>query len=250
MLRYIHIGPFTIPGYGLCFAIAVLLGVGLAMYRAKRFGIVPEDILIVAACAFATGIVGAKIAFLLASYGIGRAIAEISQGNFSALTDSGIVFYGGLIGAAPGAYLGLVLSKERRVNALLTLAIPSIPLAHAIGRVGCFLGGCCYGLPYDGPFAAHMYDLDYTVFPIQLVEAALNLILFGVLASFTRRKVRGHQTLAIYLVCYGLIRFTLEFFRGDLIRGIFSGFSTSQWISLGLIAVAVVMELIAKKKAS
>ena len=117
---------------------------------------------------------------------------------------------------------------------LVNAIVPCIPLGHAIGRVGCLFAGCCYGLPYNGIGAIHLNPVGIThpVFPVQLLEAVLNLILSGCLLLYSRKKPSGYSLLFLYLICYAVIRFLLEFLRGDQIRGLFIGLSTSQWISL------------------
>ena len=152
----------------------------------------------------------------------------------------GSVFYGGLLGGllAGACYLR---QTSRSLGLWSSLAAPAIPLFHIFGRIGCFLGGCCYGLPsawgvvYRYSPVAEANGL--VRFPVQLVEAAWNLVLFLLLAWLQRRG-KPHL-LPLYLVLYPPARFLLEFFRGDAYRGILLGLSTSQWISLFLFPAAL-----------
>lgn len=122
-----------------------------------------------------------------------------------------------------------------------SLTAPAIPLFHVFGRVGCFLGGCCYGLPSAWGFVYRYSPVaeanGVSRFPVQLVEAAWNLVLFLLLARLQRRG--RDRLLPLYLALYAPARFLLEFLRGDAYRGIFLGLSTSQWISLFLFPAAL-----------
>lgn len=158
----------------------------------------------------------------------------------------GSVFYGGLLG---GIAVGLWYGRKKRLDLSLwsDLITPGIPLFHAFGRVGCFLGGCCYGVACQIGFRYRYSPLleanGPTRFPIQLVEAGCNLILFFVLDRLLKKGRCKGRLLCVYLLCYAPVRFILEFWRGDALRGIWWGLSTSQWISL-LVIVCVSIFLI------
>ena len=225
--------------YGLCLASAVLLCGGLALLRAKRRGFDVNSLLVIAACAVGGGLFGAKALYILSSYGLGAAWESVKRGQLAFLTDGGLVFYGGLIGGVAGA-VGSCLVLRESVPALGVIAVPVLPLGHAIGRLGCFFAGCCYGFAYDGPLAVTSAYLPAgtTVFPVQLLEMALNLALCGVLLLYTRRRRDGMRVLYLYLALYAVERFALEFLRGDAIRGAVGPLSTSQIISLALLCAA------------
>lgn len=163
----------------------------------------------------------------------------------------GMVFYGGLIGGLLAGYLycgKLYLNTHEYMNALA----PAIPLFHAFGRIGCFLSGCCYGIESEFGFIythSLVEEANHVQrFPVQLLEVFLELILFIVL-SFLLIKYRNRFSLIrIYLFSYGMIRFFDEFLRGDLLRGMWGPFSTSQWISLLIIIVLIVEYIIKRNK--
>jgi phosphatidylglycerol:prolipoprotein diacylglycerol transferase len=153
---------------------------------------------------------------------------------------SGGVFYGGLIGAV--AALVLLLRKRRIAFwTFVDMAAPAAALGHAIGRVGCFLAGCCWGRECSLPWAVTFTDpaaernvgvpLNVPLHPTQLYESAGLLALCGLLLALGRR--RPGQVFAVYLGGYALLRFTIEFFRGDPRGSVFGGaLSTSQLIAL------------------
>lgn len=167
--------------------------------------------------------VGAKILFLLT---LDDQTLEKISSNTNFWLGGGFVFLGGLIGG-----LGIVaihkLYFKQRIFEYEFLLLP-LTLGHALGRIGCFLAGCCYGTSCDLFWSIHLHGLDRH--PVQLYEAFSLFVLFGVL-RFRWRK--GQSLLPVYLGSYFLLRFSLEFFRGDKIRGVYwMGLSTSQFISI------------------
>lgn len=163
----------------------------------------------------------------------------------------GMVFYGGLFGGLLGGYLyckSLKLDFRIYGNALA----PGIPLFHAFGRIGCFLSGCCYGIESRWGFTYEnsLYEeADHVQrFPVQLLEASLELILFIILAVLLVKFNNQFSLIRIYLTSYACIRFLDEFLRGDGIRGTIGPFSTSQWISLVLLIILITTFFIKKQK--
>lgn len=170
----------------------------------------------------------------------------------------GSVFYGGLLGGCLSGYLWLKILKHD-VSTYADLIAPIIPLFHGFARIGCFLAGCCYGIPCEWGFAAEGNPMVPEVngiarFPIQLLEASLNFALAGLLFFLLRRgckhsMLRGNL-LKIYFILYGCIRFSDEFLRGDVHRGFWGIFSTSQWISLATVSICtflLVKNIVSKK---
>lgn len=150
----------------------------------------------------------------------------------------GTVFYGGLIGFLITAYICIKKKKLNKKRYFDIFAL-IIPLFHFFGRVGCFLVGCCYGIESKIGFT-YRHSLIESAnhvhrFPIQLIEAGFNLILFFVLYSFYKKKKYKGKLIYIYLTSYAVARFIFEFFRGDSYRGFLFGLSTSQIISILII---------------
>ena len=155
----------------------------------------------------------------------------------------GFVFYGGLLGGLAGAWLFC----RRRGLAFAALGrdlVPALPLFHAFGRVGCFLAGCCYGIPAPLPWLGVVFPAGAVeapggvpLLPVQLYEAVGCFLLFLLLDRLAQRGWPGDRLLALYLALYAAARFGLEFLRGDAARGFLGPLSTSQVFSLGVLAV-------------
>jgi len=167
----------------------------------------------------------------------------------------GFVFYGGFIGAAVAILIYTKIAKSVKLHRdhLLDIFAVLVPLFHTFGRIGCFLGGCCYGVESRFGFTVHNNTFNPSVndvnrFPIQLVESGCNLLLFLLLLYLFYKGIMQSRLIYIYLLIYSTVRFIDEFFRGDIHRGILFGLSLSQWISIILFVFALVMLPIKTKK--
>lgn len=162
----------------------------------------------------------------------------------------GSVFYGGLLG---GLLIGSIYIKHKGYDIIFYawLLAPCIPLFHFFGRIGCFLGGCCYGVESKIGFIYHYSIIeganDVRRFPIQLVEAFSNLVLFFILSKLQKKESDKQFLLPIYLMSYAVYRFIYEFFRGDVIRGVYGWISTSQMISI-LVFIGTVLYIVKIKR--
>ena len=166
--------------------------------------------------------------------------------HFLVLVFGGMVFYGGLIGGLLTGVVYVKTLKHIKLDPYLyaDLFAPAIALFHAFGRVGCFLGGCCYGIECKVGFVYHYAPVPeangVTRLPIQLIESAGDIVIFIILLILGKKKNLPKGTLIItYLILYPIMRFVNEFFRGDVIRGFALGLSTSQWFSIGMILFSI-----------
>lgn len=163
----------------------------------------------------------------------------------------GAVFYGGLIGGSLAAALYLRTEKES-FHAHADICAMAIPFFHAFGRIGCFVSGCCFGIEMEGGFVYHHSPIPEANgvprFPVQLVEAGFNALLFGaLLLCLCKGKLKG-KLFYLYLLVYSTGRFLLEFLRGDAYRGFVGCLSTSQFISVFLFVFAVIAFIVTRKK--
>ena len=158
-----------------------------------------------------------------------------------------IVFYGGLIG---GVIAMVLFCRGFKIKMLpiADLFAPALALAHGIGRIGCFFGGCCYGVPVSGshPFAVIFppesmgAPAGVPILATQLIEAACLFVLSAILVIIYKKTAGKGLAVCIYGSLYSILRFVLEFYRGDMERGIYGIFSTSQHISVALFIVSIV----------
>lgn len=152
----------------------------------------------------------------------------------------GSVFYGGLIGAVLVFFVYLKHNKLP-IGPYSDIGAAAIPLFHFFGRLGCFLSGCCYGIIWEHGFVYHHSLVEAANgvprFPVQLVEAGCNLLLFLLLSACLKKGWLKNRLLAVYFSIYPIYRFLLEYLRGDEYRGILGPFSTSQIISILLLLV-------------
>lgn len=222
------------------------MGILVAVLRAGIFHYEKEDVLFASFYGILGLIAGGKLLYLLTniSWIIRNFFAIISNAEYlTALMKGGFVFYGGFIGAMAGIFIYARQYKLLALN-LMEIILPAVPLIHAFGRVGCFCAGCCYGIPIKEPWGLYFLNSqlaphDLPLFPVQLLEAACNLVIFFIMVyRYRRRRTRG-EALCFYLFTYGTLRFVLEFLRYDRERGFLLGLSTSQWISILLVLAAL-----------
>lgn len=244
MHPYLSIGSLSLPAYGVLCALGILVSCLMTLFRARRFGIRADRALFVYTAALVFGLLGASFTYMLITYSPRELFSMLRRGTFLQEYQPGYVFYGGFLLGAAAAILSARLLKTP-VRALSRALLPSLPFAHALGRVGCFLAGCCYGREARWlPGVVYPENLEWVgapagipLVPVQLIEAAL-LLLIGLLLLRRARNPRANL-LCDYIRLYAPVRFFMEFLRGDAIRGAFLFLSTSQWISLALFALTL-----------
>ena len=236
----IRIGPITIHTYGFLIATAFLLGLWLALRQAAREGLSKEKVTDIGFYALFAGIIGSRIFFIATEW----EHFSSHPADMLKIWEGGLVFYGGVIFAIPVAVWyarkqGLLLWQTADIWA------PSIAVGHAIGRLGCFCAGCCYGLPTDLPWGVTFNNPEtlairgVPLHPTQLYESAAELLNFVILLAIRRRKAFHGQLFWVYVLNYAVIRALIELFRGDRERGfILPGISVSQGISAVMLVTA------------
>jgi phosphatidylglycerol:prolipoprotein diacylglycerol transferase len=118
------------------------------------------------------------------------------------------------------------------------VAASLLPLGHAIGRIGCYLNGCCYGCEYDGVFSVNFIVNGITkkVFPTWFFESGFCFVMFIIMQMLKKEYFTGFRT-GFYLISYSMFRFLIEYMRGDEIRGKIGILSSSQAISIVVLVV-------------
>lgn len=246
-------GSLEVYLYGICMALGIISCFGFLMYTMwkKNFNDEATDkILLIGVFGTGFGILSAALFQGLYNY------IDNPTGGFNL---SGMTFIGGLIGGVL-SFLGVywlyiyviaprtkIKLLQNNMNATLTDALPFIPvgiaIAHAFGRLGCFFGGCCYGMEADwglycaGSYSNGIYSQGPKVVPLQLFEMSF-LIVLAVVMAVLYFKVKFNYNFGLYAVAYGVWRFCIEFARGDE-RGQFIGtaLSPSQFWSIIMVIV-------------
>ena len=241
-----YLGPVTVYTYGVLLAAAYLLGLQLAIVRARKRELDATRVMDLGIYIIISALIGAKLLLLVTDF----QTFKNNPAELLSLARSGGVFYGGLILAVVVALVYI-----RRVGLPLwttcDVFAPGIALGHVVGRFGCFFAGCCWGKPTTLPwgitftsrFAAENVGtpLGIPLHPTELYEAGAEFLILMILLG-TERKGRpfAGRTFWLYMLLYAISRFIIEFYRGDP-RGSVGMFSTSQFISIILAPLAIVM---------
>jgi len=226
----IRLGTLEIHTYGVLVAAGFLAGILTAQRRARQAGLAPERISDLGVWLIVAAMLGAKLFHIVFFWNDFRAGW---QATGLASLRAGFVFYGGFFGATIGLVAYARLNKLPAWQLADVLA-PSLALGHAFGRLGCFFEGCCYGKACALPWAIHLPGHAAAVHPTQLYEAAGNLVIFAGLSRYYWRRRFASQICWLYVLSYGVLRFGVEFFRGDYEVHYLGGFTSAQ-IMAGLL---------------
>ncbi len=249
----LHVGRFTLTGYGIMMMLGFLVAGWIYAHELRRRGLDPAIAWDTVVLAVLGGLAGSKIYYAIAT------------GHISALfSRAGLVWYGGLIGGAAAVWVYMWLRKLP-VPVLLDAVSPSLAVGYLLGRVGCFLVNDDYGLPSRLPWAMafpkgappstaanlreqfHAVipagtppDQVMTVHPTQLYEIVLTFAVFWLLWRWREHRHAAGWLFGAYLVLSSIERIIAEIFRAKDDR-ILGAFTVAQLLSLGLIAVGAVI---------
>jgi phosphatidylglycerol:prolipoprotein diacylglycerol transferase len=252
--KLVDLGPFPIHTYGLLLATAILIALSLMARLAETDGLSRKRAWDLGFVIILSSILGAKLLLILTSWDY--YMADLSRLFSLEFLQAGGVYYGGLIGAILGGAIYVRMVPGFTFWRAADTTAPAIPLGQAIGRLGCFAAGCDYGCPTDLPWAVTFTSeyanrvvgvpLNVRLHPYQLYESFSAFLLCLMLLYLFKKRVFYGQTFCQYLIGYGILRFVLEFFRGDVDRGFLFGglLSTSQFISLLIVPVAIVCYIV------
>ncbi len=244
------LGGIPVYTYGALVALGFIVGIGWVRYECRRVGLDASKAVDLAFYIILAAIIGSRILYIV--------LTEWQRflDNplvFFKIWEGGLVFYGGLI-AALAVSVWYFIRYKMPVLPYCDAFAPAIALGHSIGRIGCFMAGCCFGRPvghdawYAVVFPAHAHSFappGEPLYPTQLMESAGEFVIFWALFVLRRYKRFDGQLIATYLILYGMVRFVIEFMRGDMDRGfvIPNIISVSQLISIIMIAVGFILYL-------
>lgn len=243
----LELGPITIYTYGVLLAAAYLVGLWLAARRAKAAGLDSAKVLDLGIWVIIAALVGAKLLLFVVEF----EHFTTSWQEFLSLLRSGGVFYGGLLAAI------VVCIYQLRKHQLplwhsADLFAPGIALGYMVGRLGCLAAGCCFGRQTDVAWAVTFTNpaanlnvgtpLNVPLHPTQLYESLAGLVIFLILLAVERRgKSFFGRTFWLFVLLYSISRFIIEFYRGDDRGMVFAALSTSQFISIVLAPLSLLM---------
>lgn len=229
------IGPFTLYSYGLFVAAAFLVGVFLIVKDAGKQGISRNDILDVMVSILLGGLIGGRLLYVALNWE--HYIANPVQ--IIKFQEGGLAYQGAFVFAA---IAGIFMARLKKIDFWRgsDLIMPYVALGQALGRMGCFLNGCCYGNVVDSGLAVTFPGETVMRAPTQLYSSLMLIVIFVALRSFSRKKPFEGYVFVMYLLFYGMLRFFMDFFRGDELSRI-GVITLSQGISVGMFVVGLVI---------
>lgn len=197
MYPYINLFGLSIPSYGLMMALAFIAAILIAYHRTNKAGLDTDALLTLAIITLTCGLAGSYLLYIFVTY----SLSEI----WEALLTAASVFskaadWYSTEGSSSACFpVGYICTQKASFYEYAAVIVPAIPLAHAIGRIGCFLAGCCYGRIVDTPISVYYRNpiggapVGVPVFPIQLIESACNILVFVILLIYTRKRLEGRE---------------------------------------------------------
>ena len=234
-----QLGPVKVFSYGLMVACGFIVATLLAKRQAQRQNIPPEKILNLSLCVMISGLLGARILYILQNL----EFYITYPGEILMLQRGGLSFYGGFILALICAIIFLK-RQDLPIFKTLDIIVPYLVLAQGIGRIGCFLNGCCYGKPTASRLAVYFPGENFGRHPVQ-IYASLNLLLIFIILRILQVKKQGKagmpgQIFLLYCSLYSLQRFFMEYLRGDTLA-VFANLTMHQFISLGIFIISLLV---------
>jgi len=230
------IGNFPVGTYGLILVIGFFVALALGKHLGRRDGIEPDHLGDLAITLLLAGIIGAKVLMVVVDLFSGKPAAELLDPGY---LRAGGAIHGGVIGGTL-AFFWRVKRLKLPVPQTLDALTPAVALGQAIGRLGCFSAGCCYGTACSLPWAvtfrnpdAHWLSgtpLGMPIHPVQLYSMLANLTVLGILLVAGRHRRFKGQVAALYFMLEGVGRMVTEVWRADLDRGFLLGIP---WLSTG-----------------
>lgn len=220
----------TVYSYGLLVAIGFFAGMTYITKYSDNIPVKKDQMYDFLFYLIVVSIIGARLLYVLVN------IDSFIQHPLDIIKvwQGGLVFYGGFIAAVLYA---LLYCKYKKINIkrLADVFAPALALGHSFGRIGCLLSGCCYGKE------THCFISVNNRYPTQIFEAVGNLIIFFILHKLYKKSHKDGHIFLLYLIFYSVLRYSIEFFRGDDRGSFFLGLSPAQNISIVILLVAVVL---------
>jgi phosphatidylglycerol:prolipoprotein diacylglycerol transferase len=243
----LKLGNLHIYSYGVMLFVSFLLGIAIVESRAKKYGVDPKKVTDLALWVLLAVVLGSRLFYVAFHWGEFKddivGIIAFWRGGLA-----GLMFYGGFLGGII-AGVWFVVKNKLPVRRFMDSVTPAIMLGEGLVRIGCFLNGCCYGMPTTGPLGI-LFPADSPagacfpgqhVHPTQLYSSAAGFILFGIALLLERRRLKPGVLMAILLIIYSLFRFAIDFVRYYENTANLWG---NQIVALGLTALGITLLII------
>jgi phosphatidylglycerol---prolipoprotein diacylglyceryl transferase len=238
----ITFGPITLHTYGLLIAIGFVLGLLVAIRTGRRHGIDSQKIMDMGFLLIISGVIGSRITYVLMNFSDYLA----NPLDMFKLWQGGLVFSGGLLAAIIAAFL-YIRHHKLNIWQICDIWAPAVAIGQAIGRIGCFMAGCCYGRPTNSICGVVFtdpksiaYPLNVPLHPTQLYDSLSNFIIFIILMILSAKKKLDGQVFLWFLIMHSTARLFIERYRGDN-RGIFPG---TNWTVTQFLAIIILISSI------
>ena len=218
------VGPLQVHSFSVMLILAFLAGLLLARSRAPKFGFDPNRVSDASMVVLFAGVIGARVLFILQElpYYLQHRDQLFSL-QFQGLTSFGGILFGFL------AYAWFAWRQKRPLRDVLDLVAPSGLIGHSIGRIGCLLNGCCYGVVTNSRLGVHIDDTNILHVPAQLYDSLMALAAVWILLSIEKRGLQRGQSFSLFLILYGATRFIYEFWRAGSVADVNRGFASSTY---------------------
>ncbi len=237
----LSIGNFKIFSYGAMVALGVLVATVLVYHHALKRHLNAEKIVDLIFWIVVWGLTGGRILYVL----INPDIYFKDPLEIIKLNNGGLVFHGSLAGALIAALFFMKKSRQP-VWETLDIVFLFLPLAHALGRVGCFLNGCCSGKPTQTFFGVIFPGCSIKVHPTQLYSSLSLLVIFLILYVWENKKHFSGEIVCLYLIIYGVMRFFMEFLRIN--PEVLGSLTMFQCVSIVLVIAGIILYGVLKNK--
>lgn len=245
---FLQIGSLVIHTYGLLVALAFLAAIILASAKAQDFNVDRDFVYDLSFWILVVALIGARTLEVMTNlpYYLAEPLRIVK------VWEGGLSFFGGLAGGILG---GVFYVRHRKLSVwnIGDLVVPYLALGQAIGRIGCFFAGCCYGKVCTAPWAVRfdnpnaLAPTGIPLYPTQIYEAIANFVIFLILLNVGKKREFIGQNFMLYFILYGAVRFIIEFYRGDNPAVLF-GFTLYQVFSVAILVIAGTIYTIKWKK--
>ncbi|MGD9496730.1 MAG: prolipoprotein diacylglyceryl transferase [Armatimonadota bacterium] len=232
-------GPVQVRAWGTMLMLGFLVGMAWAVYDGREDRAISFALMVDLTLAILVGaIIGSRLMSVLLEWD-----AYVARpGAVLRVWEGGLSFHGGLLGGTIAGSL-MLWRLGLSIPRMADLVAPSIALGYAITRIGCFLNGCCYGVPTDSAVGVHFHfagEADIARHPTQLYSAALSLLIFAILLAVRRRLHRPGHLALLYLVLYSAARFLVEHFRRGASAVVMHALAPLTYAQVASIVIALV----------